>query len=139
MTVETRSVKFQTAREGQVVDLTGRVQSILEEGTVRDGVVFLFVVGSTSAITTMEYEPGLVTDLPAALERMVPKSASYEHEARWHDGNGHSHVRASLMGPSLSVPFENKRLTLGTWQQIVFLEFDVRSRDRTVIVKIMGE
>ncbi len=139
MTGETKSVKFHTTREGDVLDRTGKVQSILEEGRVKDGVVFLFVVGSTGAITTMEYEPGLVADFSVALERLVPKNASYEHEARWHDGNGHSHVRASLVGPSLSVPFQNKRLTLETWQQIVFVEFDVRSRDRTVIVQIMGD
>ncbi len=139
MTVESRSVKFHTTREGEVLDLTGKVQSIVEEGTVRNGIVFLFVVGSTGAITTMEYEPGLVTDLLATLERMVPKDASYDHEARWHDRNGHSHIRASIMGPSLSIPFQNKRLALGTWQQIIFVEFDVRSRDRIVIVRIVGD
>ncbi len=95
---------------------------------MKDGVVFLFVVGSTGAITTMEYEPGLVNDLPAALERVAPKNASYEHESRWHDGNGHSHVRASVIGPCLFVPFQNKKLTLGTWQQIIFVELDVRSK-----------
>ena len=137
--IQTKRLKFHTTGEGEVLDLTGQVQSIVKEGAVRDGVAFLFVVGSTGAITTMEYEPGLVADLPAALERMVPKNGSYEHEAQWHDGNGHSHVRASLVGPSLFIPFEDKELILGTWQQIVFVELDVRSRDRTVIVKMMGE
>ncbi len=139
MTVETESVKFQTTGEAEVVDLTGKVQAIVKKGIVKNGVVFLFVFGSTGAITTMEYEPGLVTDLPAALERVAPKNASYEHEARWHDGNGHSHIRASIVGPALFVPFQNKKLTLGTWQQIVFVEFDVRSRERTVIVTMMGD
>ncbi len=139
MTVETESVKFQTTGEAEVVDLTGKVQAIVKKGIVKNGVVFLFVFGSTGAITTMEYEPGLVTDLPAALERVAPKNASYEHEARWHDGNGHSHIRASIVGPALFVPFQNKQLTLGTWQQIVFVEFDVRSRQRTVIVTMMGD
>jgi len=106
---------------------------------MRSGVAVLFVPGSTGAITTIEYEPGLLADLPIALERLAPKDASYEHEKRWHDGNGHSHIRASTIGPDLSVPFRDKKLTLGTWQQIVFLELDVRPRDRTVIVQLVGE
>jgi len=97
------------------------------------------VPGATGAVTTIEYEPGLLKDLPAILERISPKGMEYEHELRWHDGNGHSHCRASILGPSLTVPFVDKKLTLGTWQQIVFVELDVRSRNRKLIVQIIGE
>ncbi|KAF5417156.1 MAG: hypothetical protein C5S38_02095 [Candidatus Methanophagaceae archaeon] len=94
--------------------------------------------GATSAITTLEYEPGLVHDLPDALERLFPKGIGYEHEYRWHDGNGHSHVRAAFLGPSLTVPFRDKRLMLGTWQQVVFIELDNKRRSRRIILQIMG-
>jgi len=99
----------------------------------------VFVPGSTGALTTIEYEPGLIHDFPAALERIVPRNIRYEHERRWHDGNGHSHVRASILGPSLTVPFTNGKLALGTWQQIVFVELDVRPRTRELVVQIVGE
>ena len=99
----------------------------------------MFVPGSTGALTTIEYEPGLLVDFPLALQRLAPKEVPYEHENQWRDGNGHSHVRASIIGPDLSVPFLDKKLTLGTWQQIVFLGLDVRPRDRNVIVQIIGE
>jgi secondary thiamine-phosphate synthase enzyme len=139
MTVESHVVKLETRREGEILDITEKVQTIVEKGTIKNGVVFLFVPGSTAALTTIEYEPGLIADLPSALERIAPRDGSYEHENRWHDGNGHSHVRAALIGPDLLVPFERKKLMLGTWQQIVFIEFDVRPRERTVIVHSMGE
>ena len=115
------------------------MQTIVENGTIKNGVVFLFVPGATAALTTIEYEPGLLADLPSMLERIAPRDGSYEHERRWHDGNGHSHLRASLIGPDLCVPFERKKLMLGTWQQIVFIEFDVQPRDRTIIVHSIGE
>jgi len=133
MTVESHTVRVETRKEGEILDITEKIQ------TVKNGIVFLFVPGSTAALTTIEFEPGLLADLPTALERIAPKGASYEHEARWHDGNGHSHIRASLLGPDLFVPFTRKKLMLGTWQQIVFIEFDVRPRDRTIIVQSMGE
>jgi len=139
MTVESQIVKLATQKEGEILDITDKVQTIVENGTIQSGVVFLFVPGSTAALTTIEYEPGLLVDLPSVLERIAPSDGLYEHEKRWHDGNGHSHVRASLIGPDLSVPFERKKLMLGTWQQIVFIEFDVRPRDRTVIVHSIGE
>jgi len=132
-------LRFRTHREGEIIDITDRTQRVVESSRMRSGVAVLFVPGSTGAITTIEYEPGLLADLPIALERLAPKDASYEHEKRWHDGNGHSHIRASTIGPDLSVPFRDKKLTLGTWQQIVFLELDVRPRDRTVIVQLVGE
>jgi len=139
MTVESQIVRLATQKEGEILDITEKVQTIVENGTIQTGVVFLFVPGSTAALTTIEYEPGLLADFPFMLERIVPRNGSYEHERRWHDGNGHSHVRASLIGPDLSVPFEGKKLMLGTWQQIVFIEFDVGPRDRTVIVYSIGE
>jgi secondary thiamine-phosphate synthase enzyme len=139
MTVESQVVRIETQKEGEILDITDKVQTIVEKGTIKNGVVFLFVPGSTAALTTIEYEPGLLVDLPSMLERVAPSDGSYEHERRWHDGNGHSHVRASLIGPDLSVPFVEKKLMLGTWQQIVFIELDVRPRDRTIIVNSMGE
>jgi len=139
MTVESQELRFRTHREGEILDITDKTQRVIESSRMRSGVAVLFVPGSTGAITTIEYEPGLLADLPIALERLAPKDASYEHEKRWHDGNGHSHIRASMMGPDLSVPFRDKKLTLGTWQQIVFLELDIRPRDRTVIVQLVGK
>jgi len=139
MTVESQIVRIATQKEGEILDITDKVQTIVENGTISNGVVFLFVPGSTAALTTIEYESGLIADLPSMLERVAPRDGSYMHERRWHDGNGHSHLRASLIGPDLSVPFEGKKLMLGTWQQIVFIEFDIRPRDRTVIVHSMGE
>jgi len=129
MTVESQELRFRTHREGEILGITDKTQRVIESSSMRSGVAVLFVPGSTGAITTIEYEPGLLADLPVALERLAPKDASYEHEKRWHDGNGHSHIRASMIGPDLSVPFRDKKLTLGTWQQIVFLELDVRPRD----------
>ncbi len=139
MAVESITLDLRTRKEGEMVDITDQVQHVLDKAKLSDGVAFLFVPGSTGALTTIEYEPGLVLDFPAALERLVPKGIPYEHEKRWHDGNGHSHVRASLLGPDLAVPFKNRKLLLGTWQQIVFVELDVRPRERTVIVHLMGD
>jgi secondary thiamine-phosphate synthase enzyme len=139
MTVESRIVRLATQKEGEILDITDKVQTIVENGNIKNGVVFLFVPGSTAALTTIEYEPGLLIDLPLMLDRIAPRAGSYKHDERWHDRNGHSHVRASLIGPDLSVPFEGKKLMLGTWQQIVFIEFDVRPRDRTIVVHSMGE
>lgn len=139
MTVKSQELRFRTHREGEILDITDQIQGIVESSKLKDGVAILFVPGSTGALTTIEYEPGLLTDFPLALERLAPKEASYEHEDRWHDGNGHSHVRASMIGPDLSVPFLDRKLALGTWQQVVFLELDVRPRDRTVIVQLVGD
>ncbi len=122
-----------------MVDITDGVQKLLDAGKIDDGIAFLFVPGSTGALTTIEYEPGLVLDLPAALDRLIPRDIGYEHEKRWHDGNGHSHIRASLLGPDLAVPFQERKLLLGTWQQIVFVELDVRPRERKVIVQLLGD
>jgi secondary thiamine-phosphate synthase enzyme len=115
------------------------VQEALEKTSLKTGVVTVFVTGATAAVTTIEYEDGLVADLGDALQRIAPVEIDYAHNERWHDGNGHSHIRASLLGPSLCVPFCDRRLMLGTWQQIVFLELDNRPRKRKVVVQIMGE
>ncbi|MHA1208288.1 MAG: secondary thiamine-phosphate synthase enzyme YjbQ [Candidatus Freyarchaeota archaeon] len=139
MTVETKRISFSTQGEVHIVDITGMVQKAVSESGVSDGIVTVFVPGATGAVTTIEYEPGLLKDLPRILERISPKSMDYEHELRWHDGNGHSHCRAAVLGPSLTVPFTQKRLMLGTWQQIVFVELDVRPRNRNVILQIIGE
>lgn len=135
----TKEVPVQTRGECDIVNLTDRVQEAIRSSGLKDGIVTVFVGGSTAAITTIEYEPGLLQDLPAALERVAPKNAGYKHEERWHDGNGHSHVRASIIGPSLVIPFRDRRLCLGTWQQIVLVELDIRARSRNIVLQILGE
>lgn len=135
----TKRVSVNTRGEGDILDVTEDVAEAVVESRLSNGLVTVFVPGSTGALTTIEYEPGLLKDLPLILERLAPRKMEYEHERRWHDGNGHSHVRASIIGPCLTVPFVNGRLTLGTWQQIVFLELDVRARSRQLILQIIGE
>jgi len=139
MAVISERISVKTHGEVDIIDITSDLEEVVENSGVRRGIVTVFVPGSTGALTTIEYEPGLIHDLPAALERIAPRNAGYEHEKRWHDGNGHSHVRASVLGPSLTVPFENCKLALGTWQQIVFVELDVRPRTRDLAVQIVGE
>ena len=139
MNVVTKQLSIHTKREGDISDITGEVSEAVVGTRLKNGIVTIFVPGSTGALTTIEYEPGLLNDLPDMLERIAPKNLEYEHEKTWHDGNGHSHVRASLIGPSLTVPFVNGRLTLGTWQQIIFMELDVRSRVRNLVIQIIGE
>jgi secondary thiamine-phosphate synthase enzyme len=136
--IATRYLEFET-HSGEVLDITDEVQEALEKTSLKTGVVTVFVTGATAAITTIEYEDGLVADLGDALQRIAPVEIDYAHNERWHDGNGHSHIRASLLGPGLTVPFCEGRLMLGTWQQIVFLELDNRPRKRKVVVQIMGE
>ena len=137
--VVTESISFRTRGNGEVVDITDQVARKVADSELTDGTITIFSPSATSSLTTMEYESGAVTDLQALFERLVPQSAEYRHNLRWGDGNGHSHARAALFGPSLSVPFVNKRLTLGTWQQIVFLDFDVRPHDRKLVLQIIGE
>ncbi len=139
MTVITKTIRIMTKGELQMINITEDVSKAVQESKVSDGIATIFVPGSTAAVTTIEYELGLLKDFPDMMERVAPKNINYEHEQMWHDGNGHSHVRASLVGPSLTVPFTNKELTLGTWQQIVLVELDTRSRDRSLIVQIIGE
>jgi len=140
MKVATKSFEVTTRTEGEVLDMTREVQDAVAESGVSRGVATVFVVGSTAAVTTMEFEPGLVDDFPEMMERVAPKSGvEYEHQRRWHDGNGHSHVKASLVGPSLSVPIVEGDLALGEWQQVVLVEFDVRPRTRKIVVQLIGE
>ena len=134
----TRYLEFET-KIGEVKDITDEVQKALHSTDIIAGVATVFVPGATGAVTTIEYEDGLVADLGDALERIAPQAIDYVHNQRWHDGNGHSHIRATLLGPSLTVPIALHKLMLGTWQQIVFLELDNRPRHRKVVVQIMGE
>ena len=139
MTVITKTIQVKSVGEGDVINLTEQTSRIVEECKIVNGIVTVFVSGSTVAVTTIEYEPGLKHDFPAMLSRVAPSNIGYEHDNTWHDGNGHSHVRASLVGPSLTIPFVNGNLLLGTWQQIVLLEMDTRSRRRNIVVQMMGE
>ena len=139
MTVETRIINIKSKKENDMIDLTKKISESISESDISDGIVTIFVKGSTASITTIENEPGLVKDFPDMLSRIAPKNIKYHHEEMWHDGNGHSHVKASLIGPSLTVPFSDKVLCLGTWQQIVFVELDTRSRNREIILQIVGE
>lgn len=139
MTVETHRLDVPTRGNTDIVDLTEAIGVALARGGIRDGIVTVFVVGSTGAVTTIEHEPGLVqTDFRSALERVAPEDAHYAHEATWHDDNGHAHVRAGIVGPSLTVPLVDGRLTLGTWQQIVLMDFDTRDRHRQVVLQVIG-
>jgi len=139
MPVHTASLELSTGGGSEIIDITGKVQETLEGTRLREGLVTVFVPGSTGGVITLEYEPGLVRDLGEAFERLAPQGKPYHHDRTWGDGNGHSHVRASLVGPSLSVPFREGRLILGTWQQIAFVDFDNRPRRRVLIVQVMGE
>ena len=139
MNVVTRTIQIHSEGENDVIDITQQLSNIIKESNIEKGIVIIFVSGSTAGITTIEYEPGLIHDFPSMLSRIIPKNIEYEHDNTWHDGNGHSHVRASLIGPSLTIPILQGKLTLGTWQQIVILEMDTRPRNRNVIVQIMGE
>ncbi len=138
--VVTKKIQVSTKGNSEVIDLTPQAVKAVAESGVSAGTATFFVIGSTAAITTTEYEPGLVNhDIKAAFEKIAPRNARYEHEETWHDDNGHSHVCASLLGPSLAVPIVDGKLTLGTWQQIILIDFDTRSRSRHVICQIIGE
>lgn len=139
MQIVTKTIFLRSKGEGDMIDITPETSKILTQSKLRDGIITIFISGSTAAVTTIEYEPGLKQDFPSMLSRIAPRNMEYQHENMWHDGNGHSHVRASLIGPSLTVPFKDSTLMLGTWQQIVFLEMDARKRDRNVILQMMGE
>jgi len=137
--VLTKKISLQSKGQCDIIDITPQVEQQVAETSINSGTATLFVTGSTAGITTIEFEPGLLSDFKAMWERDVPQDIPYEHDRRWGDGNGYSHVRASLLGASLVVPFNGKRLTLGTWQQIVMVDFDNRPRSRQVILQIMGE
>jgi secondary thiamine-phosphate synthase enzyme len=137
--IHQEKLDFETEGHRHMVDLTDQITSIVGRSGVKTGIVQVFSVGSTAAIGTIEFEPGLERDLPEMLDRLIPPSRNLGHEQTWHDGNGHSHLQATLLGPSLSVPIAGGKPVLGTWQQIIHLECDVRPRNRTVVVTIMGE
>jgi len=139
MTVVTKRISLQTGGNGDIVDITDKVRQQLAGSGVKNGIATLFVAGSTAGITTIEFESGLLADFKSMWERNIPRDIAYHHDSAWGDGNGHSHVRASLLGPSLAVPFTDGKLALGTWQQIVVVDFDNRSRSRQVILQVMGE
>ena len=139
MVIKTKTLTVKSKGENDIIDITQETEKAVQESFINEGIVTLFVSGSTGALTTIEYEPGLIGDFPKMLDRIAPKNIEYGHEKMWHDGNGHSHVKASLVGPSLSIPFKDKKLLLGTWQQIVFLELDTRNRNRNLILQIIGE
>ena len=137
--VVTKSIKLKSKGDTDIIDITDRVVSVLGDCELKNGIVTIFVSGSTGAITTIEYEPGLVQDLKQAFEIFAPRQGQYQHNIKWQDGNGVSHDRAAFLGPCLTVPFSEKKMLLGIWQQIVFIDFDNRSRSRELILQIIGE
>ena len=139
MAVYTGNIRFSTQGEIEVRDLTHDVSEIVHKSGLNNGIVCVFVPGATGAITTIEYEDGLVFDIKSAFKRLIPKDMEYRHELRWHDGNGHSHIRASILGPSITAPFKDGQLILGTWQQIIFVEFDNKPHNRNLVVQVVGE
>ena len=139
MAVTTGSIKLSTQGHADMLDITDQVAEVVADSGFKDGIVTVFTPSSTSALTTIEYESGALSDLRRLFDEIVAPDRHYAHNARWGDGNGHSHVRAALQGASFTVPFVNGRLSLGTWQQIVFIDFDKRSRSRDLVVQVLGE
>lgn len=137
--VQKQTLAFDTKGDGDIVEITDRVQDALARTGLKQGAVVVFVPGATGALTTLEYEPGAVKDMAALFERVAPRSAKYEHDVTIGDGNGRAHVRAALFGPSITVPFEDGRLILGRWQSVIFIDFDTRSRSRELVLQFMGE
>jgi len=139
MGVVTKKIKLSTKGDTDIINITAETASAVLNTGLKNGSVTIFVPGSTAGITTVEYEPGLVDDLKAFFEKIAPKSGAYQHNIKWKDGNGYSHVRASFLGPGITVPFIDNKMQLGRWQQIIFIDFDNRPRDREVIIQIIGE
>ncbi len=139
MTVKTRNMSLATRGNADMIDITDQVASIVVETGLQDGIVTIFCPSSTSGLTTIEYEPGALSDLKRLFEQIAPVNQEYQHNQRWHDGNGHSHLRAALLGASLTVPFTNASLTLGTWQQIIYVDFDNRPRSRELVLQLIGD
>jgi secondary thiamine-phosphate synthase enzyme len=139
MEIETHSINITTKGNCDIIDLTDRISDLIYQQKFIEGSVLVFAGGSTSGVTTIEYEPGLLKDYPKFFDRIAPVNINYEHDNTWHDGNGHSHIRSAIQGASLTVPFSKGRLLLGTWQQIIFVDFDNRSRRREITVQIIGK
>jgi secondary thiamine-phosphate synthase enzyme len=139
MSVKSEEILIKTTSKTDVIDITSNVLKALSRSGIMNGVAILFIPGSTAALTTIEYENGVINDLKKAIDRLAPRDIDYDHNKRWEDGNGYAHVRAALLGPSLHVPVVDGKLSLGTWQQIVLLDFDNRPRQRQVIIQLLGE
>jgi len=137
--VKTSSIQLNTRGNADAQDITSEIAQVVNTSEIRNGTVTVFCPSSTSALTTIEYESGCVSDLRRLFDEIIPQNREYAHNARWHDGNGHSHIRAALLGPSLTIPFVEGSLTLGTWQQVIYVDFDVRSRQRELVLQIIGE
>lgn len=139
MSVESRTISVRTSADTDVIDITSELMRVMKSVSIREGAVTIFIPGSTAALSTIEYETGAIRDLIKAIERLAPRDIYYEHNERWGDGNGYSHVRAALIGPSLHIPLIGGILALGTWQQVVLLDFDNRPRERKILIQIAGE
>lgn len=139
MAVETKTISVKSKPETDVINITEQVSKAVRESKIRNGIVNIFVKGSTASVSTIEFEPNLVKDFEDAVERLVPSSVKYRHTETWGDDNGKSHIRATLMGPSLTIPFKDGKLILGTWQQVVILDFDVPARTREIVLQIVGD
>lgn len=138
MNIQTKTIEVSTKGDTDIHDLTPAIRSLLHDSGMKEGQVTVFVPGATAGISVVEYEPGLLQDIPAMLEKIAPSGDVYQHNETWHDGNGHSHLRATLIKPSLTIPFVNQTMTLGTWQQVILLDFDNRPRQREVVVQLIG-
>ena len=139
MAVISKSISLHTNGNADVHDITEQIANAISVSGLKDGTVTIFCPSSTSALTTIEYESGAVSDLRRLFDEIIPMNREYAHNERWHDGNGHSHVRAALLGPSLTIPFVDGQLTLGTWQQVIYIDFDNRPRQRKLIIQLVGE
>lgn len=139
MAVVTSSIRLESRGNADILDITASVEEIVRKSIIRDGIVTIFCPSSTSGLTTIEYEAGCLRDLQRLFDEIIDPKRNYAHDARWHDGNGHSHIRASLLGASLTIPFVSSKLTLGTWQQIIYVDFDTRPRRRELVAQILGE
>jgi secondary thiamine-phosphate synthase enzyme len=139
MSVYSEEIHIQSNGENDIIDITAHVQKIVSNSKLKDGICCVYVPGSTGTISTIEYENGLKHDFPKILEKIAPKNQEYKHHLTWNDDNGRSHVKATLMGPSLTIPFQNKKILHGTWQQLIFMELDTRPRNRNIIVQLVGE
>jgi secondary thiamine-phosphate synthase enzyme len=139
MTIQTKSISINTRGNTDILDITDQVAQAIAESGLQNGITTVFTPSATSALTTIEYEPGCLSDLRRLFDEIIDPERHYAHNARWGDGNGHSHVRAALLGPSLTIPFVGGRLALGTWQQIIFVDFDTRPRRRELLVQVVGE
>jgi secondary thiamine-phosphate synthase enzyme len=134
-----KKISLATRGFNDIIDITPSLRAVLKESSIKNGLILIFVPGSTAGLTTIEYEPGLIEDVPEMLEKMAPMNSRYHHDQTWHDGNGYAHLRAALIGPSLTIPVDSGQLQLGTWQQVVCIDFDNRPRQRQLHVQVQGE